>query len=344
MFRFASPEYLYLLFLVLAFVIIFIFNQYRKKKILRSIGDPGLIDQLMPEVSHSRPVLKFIISMIAFMLIVLALARPQFGSKLQEVKRKGVEIMIALDVSNSMNAQDIQPSRLERSKQSIAQLVDKLRDDKIGLVVFAGESFVQIPITTDYVSAKMFLNYVNTEIVSVQGTAIGKAINKCTQAFQAESPLQKAIIVITDGENHEDDAITAAQTAKENGITVHTLGMGLQQGAPIPISPDNPTNFKKNNEGSVIISKLNENLLQEIALAGGGIYIRANNSQAGLGKLFEKIDQMNRQEYESVTYTDYDDQFQYFLFAAILLLLIEISIDSKKNRYLSQIKLFSNSN
>ncbi len=344
MFRFAEPYYLYFLSIIPVFIVLAIYASYRKKRNIESIGDLSVINQLMPDVSSSRPVLKIVLILIGFTFLVLAVSRPQFGSKLQEVKREGVEIMIALDVSNSMNAQDIQPSRIERAKQAISKLVDKLHNDKIGLIVFAGAAYTQIPITTDYVSAKMFLNYVSTDIVPIQGTAIGLAIDKAVTSFPEESQLQKAIVVITDGENHEDNPIEAAQLAREKGIVVHTLGMGLPQGTPIPVSPDNPTNFRKDRQGSVVISKLDETTLQQIAVAGGGMYVRANNTQVGLNKLFDQIDKMNKKEYDAVTYSDYEEQYQVFLFISVLFMIIGLALDSKKSKKLRKFKLFTFNN
>lgn len=340
MFRFANSYILYALLLIPVLWAMFYLSRKARQKAIAGIGDKSLMQQLMPNASESRPVIKFILLMFILASIILGLARPQFGSRLQEVKRKGVEIMIALDVSNSMNAQDIQPNRLERAKQAIAKLVEKLNDDRVGLVVFAGDAYTQIPITTDYVSAKMFLNNISTGIVPVQGTAIGKAINQCVQSFPVNSELQKAIIIITDGENHEDDAIEAAKLASEKGIMVFTLGMGLPEGAPIPVGSDNSQNFKKDQTGQVVITKLNEVALQQIAVTGGGMYVRANNSQVGLNKLFDKINGMTKKEYDSKIYSDYDDQFQYFFIFAFFLLIIEFMLLERKNKWLKGFKVF----
>jgi Ca-activated chloride channel family protein len=340
MFRFANPLMLYFLLLIPMFIIGYYVIQRRKKKDILQFGDPGLVQQLMPDASKNRPVVKFILITLALTFIILGLARPQFGSKLQEVKRKGVEIMIALDVSNSMNAADILPSRLERAKQAISKLVDRLSDDKIGLIVFAGDAYTQIPITTDYVSAKMFLSNISTNMIPVQGTAIGKAISLAERSYSPNTELQKVLIIITDGENHEDDAVEVAKEANEKGIIIYTLGMGLPEGAPIPAGTDGIQNFKKDRDGNVVISKLDEATLQKIALTAGGIYVRANNTQVGLNALFDKVDGLNKKEYESKIYSDYDDQFQYFFGFALLLLAMELFIIERKSKWFSNINIF----
>lgn len=341
MFRFGNTEYLYLLLVVPVLIIIYLIALNRKRNALKKYGNPDVIEQLMPDRSNSRPNLKFIFFLIALIAIIFALARPQFGSKLQEVKRKGVELIIALDVSNSMLAEDIQPNRLERAKQAISRLVDRLRNDKMGLVVFAGEAYIQLPITTDYASAKLFLSTISTNIVPTQGTAIGAAIDLAAKSFSPESDVNKAIIVITDGENHEDDAVEAAKRVAEKGIVVHTLGMGLPQGAPIPVNPGATSrNYRKDREGNVVISKLDEVMLQKIAVAGEGIYIRATNTKIGLNNLFDEINKMQKKEFEAKVYSDFDEQYQYMVGFALLLLLLEFWILERKNRFLKNIDLF----
>lgn len=337
-FRFAHPHFLYLLVLVPALVLFFLYIRYRRIKALKSFGNPEVIETLMPEVSSSRPIIKFILIAFTFMVFVFLLAGPQFGSKLQSIKRKGIEVIIALDVSNSMMANDIKPNRLERAKQAISKMVEKLHDDKIGLVVFAGDAYIQLPITTDYASAKMFLSTINTSIVPVQGTAIGKAIDLSVKAFGPQTEASRAIIVITDGENHEDDAVAAAQRAKEKGIIVNTIGMGLAQGGPIPIEGTN--NFVKDRSGNVVITKLDEETLRKVAESGGGNYFRANNTNTGLNELFKEISKMDKTEFEAKVYADYEDQFQWLAWIILFFLVAEIFVLNRKNPYLSKIKLF----
>ncbi len=340
MFRFANSYMLYCLIIIPFLMLLFHLVLKIKKRDINIFGDSGLMKLLMPELSISRSIWKFYIYLAALTFIIFGLARPQFGSKLQEVKRKGLEIMITLDVSNSMNARDIQPSRLERAKQVLTKLVDRLVDDKIGLIVFAGDAYTQIPITTDYVSAKMYISGITTGMVPVQGTAIGKAIDVATASFPTNSDLQKVIIVITDGENHEDNPEESAKNANEKGILVYTLGMGSPEGAPIPEDASGSQNFLKDNIGTVVISKLDELTLQKTAIAGGGEYISANMTQEGLDRLFSKIDKLNKKEYESRMFSEYDDQFQYLFGFALFLLLIEFVLVEKKSKILDKLKLF----
>lgn len=338
MFRFAHPEALYLLALIPILMALFIWGRQRRKKQLREFGDDEVIGQLMPDVSPRRPVWKFYLTLCGIAMMILVVAGPQFGSKLQTAKRKGIELIIALDVSNSMMAEDIKPSRLERSKQAISQLVDKLGNDKIGLIVFAGDAYTQLPITTDYVSAKMFLSTINTGIVPRQGTSIGKAIELGMRSFGPQEEASRAIIIITDGENHEDDAIKAAEAAYEQGILVYTIGMGSAQGAPIPIGGNN--NFRKDKNGDIVITKLNEQMLQEIAAAGGGKSVRANNSKVGLNELLKELNQLEKGNIEAKVYSEYDEQYQWLALLALVILIIEVLVLERKNRYLKDIKLF----
>ena len=332
MIQFAHTEYFNLLLILPVIFIVFIIYRTVRKSSIKKYGDLELLAPLTKTTSASRPVIKFIIISISILALVTAIAGPQIGSKLEEVKRKGVELVIALDISNSMLAEDIQPNRLERSKQAIIQLLGNLQNDKIGLIVFAGEAYVQLPVTTDYGAAKMFLNTVNTEIVPRQGTAIGAAIELASKSFTSEEDKNKAIIIITDGENHEDDAIAKAKEAAEKGIIVHTIGMGLPNGAPIPVG-NSGSNFRTDRTGQVVISKLDETLLQQIASAGQGKYIRANNSQTGLKKLFEEINKMEKSEIETNSYSEYEEQFQYLLAITLFLLVIELFLLERKNKY-----------
>ena len=278
--------------------------------------------------------------MFALASIIIGISRPQFGSKLKTEKRKGIELIIALDVSNSMMAEDIQPNRLERSKRAISQLVDKLSNDKIGLIVFAGEAYTQLPITADYVSAKLFLNSVGPQMVPTQGTAIGAAIELAQKSFNPQFAGSKAIIVITDGENHEDDAVGAAKAADEQGIVVYTIGMGLPQGGPIPDFENGSRNYRKDKQGNIVVTKLDEVMLQQIAEAGKGAYVRANNAQVGLNTLFDEVNKMEKSELETQVYADYDDKFQYFIGLGLFLILLDFMMLERKNKYLKNFKLF----
>ena len=339
-FRFENEIYLYALLVIPLLAGIYWISQYFLQKKLYLWGDKKLLESLMPLASRSKKNWKLLIFLLALGSVIIAVARPQFGSKLTETKRKGVELMIALDVSNSMMAEDILPSRLENAKRAIAKLVDELENDKIGLIVFAGEAYIQLPMTTDFGAAKLFLASVSTDIVPRQGTSIGAAINLAARSFSPEADKSKAIIIITDGENHEEGAIEAAQAAVEKNIVVHTIGMGLAKGAPIPVYTQfGQKDFRKDSEGNVIVSKLNENVLREVASAGQGIYIRANTANAGLKTLFDEINKMEKQELQARIYSEYEEQFQYPAALAIFLLLLELSILGRKNRWLSKMRI-----
>lgn len=340
MFRFGNIEYLLGLLIIPLLVLFFVWSRIARKRALKRFGQQEILKDLMPFSSKNRPVVKFGILMLSLAFVILGLARPQFGSKLKTEKREGVELMIALDVSNSMMAEDIQPNRLERAKRAISRLVDRLKDDKIGLIVFAGDAYTQLPITSDYNSAKLFLNSVNTQIVPKQGTAIGAAIDLARRSFTPNGDANKAIVIITDGENHEDDALKSAEAAVEEGIIVHTIGMGLPSGSPIPVLRNGQTDYLKDRDGNVVVTKLNEQMLEQIAAAGEGIYVRANNAQIGLNALFDEINKMEKQEMETRTYSEYDDQFQWFFAVGLFLLLLEFIILERKNKYLKNIKLF----
>lgn len=340
MFRFGNSEYLWGLLIIPLLAVFFIWSRVSRKKALKRFGNIEILQQLMPYVSTSRPIFKFTILMLALAFFIVGIARPQYGSKLEKVKREGVELIIALDVSNSMMAEDIQPNRLERAKRAISRLVDRLRDDKIGLIVFAGDAYTQLPITTDYNSAKLFLNSINTQIVPKQGTAIGSAIDLASKSFTPNAEASRAIIIITDGENHEDDPVAKAKKANSDGIIIHTIGMGLPSGSPIPVLRNGQKEYLKDRDGNVVITKLDEQTLEKIASAGNGIYIRANNAQIGLDALFDEINNLQKAEMESRIYSEYNDQFQYLFAIGILLLLIEFMILERKNRYLKNIKLF----
>jgi Ca-activated chloride channel family protein len=342
MFRFGNPNYLWGLVIIPVLIAIFIYFRIQRKKAIREFGNPELLTSLMPSASDSRPILKFSILMLALSFLILGIARPQFGAKLQKIKRQGIELIIALDVSNSMMAEDIQPNRLERAKRAISRLTERLSNDKLGLVVFAGDAYTQIPITTDYLSAKLFLSAITPEIVPKQGTAIGAAIDLARNSFTPESKTSKAIIVITDGENHEDDAIEMAKLAAENEIVVHTIGMGLPQGGPIPVvNAYGQKDFRRDKSGQVVVTRLDENMLQQIAAAGNGKYIRANNTEVGINNIFDEISKMEKSELESKVYSDYNDQFYYFIAIALALIALEYLILERKNNLLKNFRLFN---
>lgn len=339
MFRFANPEFLYLLLVLPALVVFYIYAVIQKRRAVKRYGNPALLAELMPDVSPKRQHLKFWFSFAAIALIIFVIAGPQFGSKLETVKRQGVEIMVCLDVSNSMLSEDVSPSRLDKAKQMLAKLTDGLSNDKVGMIVFAGDAFTQLPITSDYISAKMFLSSISPEMISTQGTAIGAAINLAARSFTPNESSDKAIIVITDGENHEDDAVGAAKMASEKGIHVNIVGIGDLKGAPIPMGSAN--NYLKDNAGNVVITKLNEQMCQEIAAAGNGMYVRADNTNSALRALQKEIEKMNKTEMDSKVYSEYDEQFQILAWIALALLIADVLTLDRKNRIFKKIKLFS---
>ena len=340
MFRFEEPAYLYLLLLLPLLAAFYLYSNYRKRKAIRKFGDPVLMAQLMPDVSKYRPDIKFWLLFTAIGLFAVLLARPQFGSKLETVKRKGVEVMIALDISNSMLAQDVQPSRLEKAKRLISKLGDGIEKDKVGIIVFAGDAFTKLPITSDYISAKMFLESISPSLISKQGTAIGAAINLAARSFTPQEGVGRAIVVITDGENHEGGAVEAAKEAAKKGIQVNVLGVGLPDGAPIPIEGSN--DFRRDREGNVIVTRLNEAMCQEIAKEGNGIYVRVDNSNSAQKAINQEINKMAKSDVESKVYTDYNEQFQVIAWMILLLLLVEMLILDRKNPLFKNIRLFSN--
>jgi Ca-activated chloride channel family protein len=324
-----------------ALVIIYIIACQIKKKSIRKFGNPAVVSQLMPDISGLRSHLKFIILTLALITLIFALSGPQFGSRLKEIKRKGIEIIIALDISNSMRAEDIKPDRLERSRQAILRLLDQLENDRIGLIVFAGDAYTQVPITTDYDGARMFLNNINTDIVSRQGTAIDKAIRLASNSFTQDAEANKAIIIISDGENHEGDAIQAAEEANEKGIKVYTIGMGSHEGAPIPIKDAYyQQEFLKDRQGNVVTTKLNSKMLTQIAVAGGGKYYHATSTNVGLNKLFSDLDKLDKVEIESKVYSEYEEQFPVLVWIALGLIILDFLILERKNKWLKNIKIY----
>ena len=338
MFRFEEPTYLYLLLLLPFLAAFYLYSNYRRRKAIRKFGNPVLMAQLMPDVSKYRPDVKFWLVFAAIGLFAVLLARPQFGSKLETVKRQGVEVMIALDISNSMLAQDVQPSRLEKAKRLVAQLVDKMENDKVGMIVFAGDAFTQLPITSVYISAKMFLESINPSLISKQGTAIGAAINLATRSFTPQEGVGRAVIVITDGENHEGGAVEAAKAAAEKGIQVSVLGVGMPDGAPIPVEGTN--DFRRDRDGNVVVTRLNEQMCQEIAQAGDGIYVRVDNSNAAQKVIAQEINKMAKADVETQVYTEFNEQFQAVAWIILLLLLAEMLILERKNPLFRNIHLF----
>jgi Ca-activated chloride channel family protein len=340
MFRFAHPVFLYLLAVLPALFLIYLYFIFKKKYNLKKFGNPQLLKSLMPDVSHKRQYLKFWFLFAGIALVIFIIAGPQSGSKLVSVKKQGIEVMICLDVSNSMLSEDITPSRLEKSKQILSKMIDGFSNDKIGLIVFAGEAYIQLPITSDYTAAKMFISSINPQMIARQGTAIGAAVSLAVNSFTTNESSEKTIIVITDGENHEDDAAGAAKAATEKGIKVNVVGIGTTQGAPIPLQAGS-SNFRRDESGNVIVTNLNEEMCQQIAAAGKGIYVQADNSNKALQILQKELNKLNKTELESKVYSEYEEQFQILAWIALALLIGDFFILERKNRVYRKVKLFS---
>lgn len=330
MFEFAHKNWLYAIALLFVYIVVYIYIAIRQKRNLAQFANPALHGYILPNVSAWRSGFKFMVYAIGVLFLILTVADPLWGSKQQEVKRSGIDLVIAVDVSNSMLAQDIKPNRLMAAQRALFQLIDKLNGDRLGLVVFGGQAYTQLPITTDYAAAKLAIDNMSTGMVPTQGTAIGAAIDRAVEGFDKKSKNKKAIIVITDGENHEDDALKAAANAKEEGIVVHTIGMGSLEGAPIPISAND---FKKDKEGKVVITKLNAQALTEIAAEGKGLFVRASTSQVGLNQLYAEINKLQKTDYDSKEFSDYEHQYMYALIPAFLLLLLEVLLNNKRSNF-----------
>ena len=324
---FASYRFLWLLLLVPLIPVLYAVALALRKRRIRRFGDPKMVAHLMPHYSRAKGWVRIILFTLAFFFFVIGLSRPQIGAKLSERQTKGAEIMICLDVSNSMLAQDYTPCRLERAKLAISSLVDKLHDDRIGLIIFAGSSFVQLPVTTDYVSAKMFLSSIDAGSVPVQGTAIGDAIHTAMKSFSAQSEKSRVIILISDGENHEDDAVAAAKEAAQAGIRIYTVGVGSAAGQPIPVDGE----LLRDKDGNIVVTHLDEKTLRQIAEAGGGAYIQAGNEEFGLNPIINDIRAMEGELFSSVVFEEYDEQYMYFFAIALILLVIEMLVGERKN-------------
>ena len=338
MFRFGEPIYLYLLFVLPVLVALYLYSNWRRRKKIRQYGDPALLAHLMPTVSRYRPDVKFWLVFAALTMVIFMLARPQFGSKMETVKRQGVETVVALDISNSMLAEDVTPSRLEKSKKLISRLVETFNNDKVAMIVFAGEAFTQLPITSDYISAKMFLETISPSLISTQGTDIRGAIDLALKSFTPNEGVGRAIVLITDGENHEGGALEAAQQAAKQGIRVFVLGVGSPDGAPIPTGNNNE--YRRDKDGNVIITRLNEQMCQEIAKAGNGMYVRVDNTNNAERALNAEINKLAKADVETQVFTEFDEQFQVLAWLALILLAADLMLLERKNPLFKNVKLF----
>lgn len=341
MFRFENGIFLWALILIPIFILVRIYILSWEKKAMKRFADKKLMSFLMPNKSTRKRRWRFILYTLALFFLIIGIANPQIGSKIEEIKREGLDIMVALDVSNSMKAEDIKPNRLEKAKRSIQQLVEQLKGDRIGLIVFAGKAYTQLPITTDYSAARLFLNLIDPDIVPIQGTNIASAIELGTESFDYKSGGSKVMIIISDGENHEPKAIEAAEKARKKGVFIYTIGMGTPNGAPIPIFKNGKQiGFRQDSEGNTIISSLNEEMLTELAMVGSGEYFRANNAGNATRLIMDEIQKMDKADYESKMYTDYEDRFQYFLAISLLFYILYFLTGERKSNWISRLNLF----
>tara|TARA_R110002050_G_scaffold300621_1_gene471005 strand:- start:34853 stop:35890 length:1038 start_codon:yes stop_codon:yes gene_type:complete len=342
MFRLAHTEHLWWLLAIVVIVLVFLYNLVWTKKTVKKLSSVKLRGLVLPQLSLASKWTHLLFFILLWVFLILGIANPQIGSKLYESKREGIDLILAVDVSNSMLAEDIRPNRLERTRMGVEKLIDNLQGDRLGIVIFAGRAYVQLPLTTDYAAAKLFTNSLSTNSVNNQGTSIGAALEMSLQSFDYSTKTSKAIIIVTDGEDHEEDAIKLAREAKERGVTIYTIGMGSAQGAPIPVYRNGvQLGYKKDKDGNTIITKLNEAMLTDIADIGGGKFFRANNGNIGLRTILEEINKLETTEMESKIFSDYEDRFQYFLLAALMLLILEIIWPEKRMKFMDKFNLFT---
>lgn len=343
MFKFENPIYFYA-FLAIPAMLLLVFAYFvsRRKK-LKLLGEAGLIEQLIPYSSQRKRIIKIILFLLGFSSLITALCNLQTGSKLKEVKREGADVIVCLDVSNSMLAQDLSPNRLIRAKYALEKMIDMLEGDRLGLVIFAGEAYVQLPITTDYNAAKMFLQSIGPGMVPVQGTNLEDAIRKAAESFSSDEGKNRAIILITDGENHESAAIEAAEEVGKKGVMINTIGIGSENGVPIPLIENGTVKgYRKDKEGQTVVTKLNSDLLKTIASKANGVFVKATQADLGLNAVLDKIGELDKAQMESKMYTDYEDQFQWFLGLALIFFFLEFLITERVSEWFKKINLFSN--
>ena len=337
MFRFENPDILYGLLVIPLLILVFVVIRLQRKKLLSKFASKQMLNSLLIDYSPNKPYVKLIFSLFIISSLIIALANPQFGTKIEKVKREGIEIMFAIDISNSMLSNDIQPNRLDRAKSLLTKLIDGLTGDKVGIVIFAGDAFLQMPLTTDYSASKLLLSTISPDLIVQQGTAIGSALDLSINSFSKDKNVSKVILLISDGENHEDDAVDVAKEAKDKNITIYTIGMGTPNGGPIPIGNGN---FLKDENGEVVITKLSSSLLSEIAQLTNGKFIYGNAKFSEIEGFLQDVAKMNKKEMEDVIYTEYDSKFYYFLWLALALIIIDIFIFEKKSPIFSKVKLF----
>lgn len=336
MFRFENPEYFYFLIAVPVIILLYVYQRILRKKRLKRLGELRLLKELMPDVSGKRPLLKLTLALLALCALIVMMARPQMGLKIETNDHKGIELMVALDVSNSMLATDVRPNRMDKAKMLVSNISDKLTNDKIGLIVFAGDAFIQMPITSDFVSAKMFLDAISPNMIGTQGTNIGEAIRLATNSFTNQKHVQRAIVIITDGEDHEGNAESLAADAAKKGISVYILGIGSVKGSTIPYNGG----YLKDKQGNVVVTRLNEEMCKKIAAAGKGSYIHVDNSNIAQDRLYYELNKLEKKGLGSTSFSEYNEQFQIFAWIALILLIIELAIFEKKNPFFRRFKIF----
>ena len=332
MIRFAHSEYLYFLALIPVFAVGYVLLARSRTKALQRFGNLNILERLAESASRAKRLVKFGLFLLAFVVLVIGFANPQIGTRMQEVKQEGVDLFIALDVSLSMKAEDIKPSRLEKAKFEIQNLIERLGGDRLGLIVFAGDAFTQFPLTTDYSAADLFLDVVDVDVVPTPGTSISAAIKRAIESFDFEDPTTKVLVIITDGEETEGEAFSVAEEAGKKGVIIYTIGMGSPTGAPIPIynAAGMQVDFKRDRSGSVVVTKLDETSLEKIAAVGNGTYYRATNTQDELDEVYKSINALQKREFGVKQFTDYEDRFQFFIAFGMVVLLIELLTSEKK--------------
>jgi Ca-activated chloride channel family protein len=343
MYKFEHTDYFYSLIAIAVFVLLAVWYFAYRRNRLKRLGEHKLVSELIPYSSNRKRVVKIVLYCLAFSSLVLALCNLQTGSKLTEVKREGADLIVCLDVSNSMLAQDLTPNRLERAKYALEKMIDGLEGDRLGLIIFAGEAYVQLPITSDYGAAKLFLSSINTKMVPVQGTNVYAAITKAVESFGKDEGKNRAIILITDGENHEVDAIQAAEEAAKSGIMINTIGIGSESGVPIPLIENGVLKgYRKDKQGQTVITKLNSDILKTIAAKGNGVYVQASQSDLGIKAILNKVDELEKTKIDTKMFTDYEDQFQWFLALALFLFTLEFFISERVSEWFKKLNLFDN--
>jgi len=342
MYQLEEPKYFYLLLLIPALLLLYSLYLAWRRRAQKSFGDKALLEQLIPEKSPTKPLLKLILHCLIIALVSLALVNPQIGNRMEKVQREGIDLVFAVDVSKSMLCEDVQPSRLDRARLLISRTLDELVSDRVGIISYAGRAYPQLPITSDYGAARLFLKNLNTDLIPSQGTAIGEAIDLASRYYDNVQQKNRMLVIISDGENHEEGVEDALSKARELGISVFTIGLGSERGGPIPIKNrrGNIIGYKKDQLGETVITKLNQSLLEEIAQEGGGLYHLGNSTPSTVDFLLQEMAQMEKQQFETMMFTDYKDQFQWLLGPALLLLILDSFILDRKTQWFKRLNLF----